>query len=175
MQAPVTLRALGTLCTQETPPEEPQELMHTLGLSLNLIAPDLVHLLEQASDARRRRVVSVVCDLAVGYSGLLDARAERALAALAAGRFGDVLERREMRSLIEELDTVTWVVQEQIRLGKAAPEDFQRALSKVRAAAAISYAFVTDSLQAASEAIFEAHHAIQDLEMLKATVVNALR
>jgi hypothetical protein len=149
--------------------------MRTTSLSLSLIAADLVRLLEQVGDARRRRVVSVVCDLAIGYSGLLDARAELALAALAAGRSGDVQERREMRSLIEELDTVAWVVQEQIRLGKAAPEDFQRALAKLRAAAAISYGFEADSLQAASEAIFEAHHAIQDLEMLRAAVVSALR
>ncbi len=155
--------------------EEPRELMTTTSLSLNLIAPDLVRLLEQVGDARRRRVVSVVCDLAVGYSGLLDARAERALAALAAGRFGEAPERREMRSLIEELDTVTWVVQEQIRLGKATQEDFQRALAKVRAAAAISYAFEPDSLQAASEALFEAHHSIQDLELLRTAIANALR
>ncbi len=140
-------------------------------LSLGLIAPDLVSLLDRVSDARRRRVVSVVCDLAISNVGLLDVRAEQALAALASGHHGDAAKRRAVKELAEELDNAARMTQERVRVGTAVHEDFLRSLARVRAAAALAYAFDDDSLMAASEALYEAHHAILDFDMLRTVVV----
>ena len=46
--------------------------------------------------------------------------------------------------------------------------------AQARAAAALDFAFAQDSSRAASESLYEAHHAIQDLPALQRAVDEAL-
>lgn len=142
---------------------------------LNLIAPDLVELLHGADEAGRRRAAAVACQLALERTGLSDARVSQARSALAAGRIGDVPERRGIQELTQQLDEAAWDARDRVRSGAATDDEYRRAFARARAAAALASAFEVDALQAALETLYEAHFAMEDLEALKAAVTKSLR
>jgi hypothetical protein len=142
---------------------------------LSLEAPDLVDAVRSADDERRRRAALAGCRFAVERNGLAQEPAiADALRALTAGAVGDVPERQAVRELTEQLDNAAWAIQERVEAGEASDADYIATFKRARAAAAVEFAFEADAETAAMESLYEAHHATQDLDRLRAEVIAAL-
>jgi hypothetical protein len=133
---------------------------------LDLVSAQLAAALAGADERGRRAAVLAGCRLAADCTRLSDHRADQALSALADGVVGDVAERAGVRALTAELDDQG---SEQEGTPAYAPT-----FARARAAAALDFAFERDSARAASESLYEAHHAIQDLPALQRAVEEAL-
>jgi len=62
-------------------------------IRLNIVAPDLVELVDRADDKTLRRVAILAAEFAVRRASLEDPRADGALQAVREGRIGNVPER----------------------------------------------------------------------------------
>ena len=142
---------------------------------LRLVDQSLSALLERAEDAARRRAVLAGVELAVRVTQLHDERVATALGVLRAeADAGQPEESRIMTQFAEELDEEAWDLQQRVDQGLLPTSKYEEAFRKARAAAAVGFAFEDDSRTAAEEALYEAHHAIQDLARLRETVLAAM-
>jgi hypothetical protein len=139
-----------------------------------LVDSELAAVVERADGVACRRAVYAGARLAVERTSLADKRAHDALLAIAAGELGDCVERREIGRLVEELDMEAWDLQEEAERGQDRREQYLVAFRKARAAASLQFAFEANARVAASEALYEAFHAIQDQSALRAAVVAAI-
>lgn len=141
---------------------------------ISLIDAELADLLFRVDDTARRRAVLASVRLALDVTSLRDDRLTDAESALAAGRYGDGVERANVLRLVEELDETAWNLQDLAEAGGVRQEEYLSAFARARAAAAVGYAFEMDSRLAATVSLYEAHHAIQDLSALRAVVGAAI-
>jgi hypothetical protein len=141
---------------------------------IGLVDVGLADLLGRVDDAARRRALAAGVRLALDCAGLCDERLDRAEEVLTAGRLGDGPERADVLALVEELDELAWDLQDRAEAGTASQEQYLHAFARARAAAAAGFAFEGDALVAASEGLYEAHHAVQDLAALRAAIAAAV-
>jgi hypothetical protein len=133
---------------------------------LELVSLHLAAAVAAANERGRRAAVLAGCRLAAECTRLFDHRADQALSALGDGVVGEVAERAGVRALTVELD-------DQGSEEEGTPA-YAPTFARARAAAALDFAFEHDSGRAASESLYEAHHAIQDLPALQRAVDEAL-
>jgi hypothetical protein len=141
---------------------------------LRLVSADLAATVAAATDAQQRRAILAAARLAAARTHLSDPRADQAMSALADGVTGSPEERGAVKRLTEELDNVAFDLHDQMDTGEATQEQYDEAFFKARAASALDYAFEEDAARAASESLYEAYHAIDDLPALQEVVEKAL-
>ena len=120
--------------------------------------------------ARRAAVASA--RLAISRTELLDARATHALEEHD-GTAAPEATLAAMSALSQELDIRAWDLQESVDAGLAEPAAYELAFAQARASTALQYALGPDAVTDAAEAIYEAHHAIQDATALAAVIRGA--
>lgn len=141
---------------------------------LQTVAPELVRELSGAADNQRRAAAIAASRLAIERTAQPDSSVDNALHSLNLGRTGEIPERLAVRALMEELDYAAWDLQELVDAGQAEQHECLLAFAKARAVAAVEAAFEENSLAAAANAAYEAQHAIQDLDLLRDTVLRVL-
>ncbi len=124
-------------------------------------ATDLTQLLERADEAQLRRVAALISGVALNFVSLTDPRLNAAQKAIADKRFGLSPEMVSLKAFVDHLDEVACAVQGRRHLA---------AFARARAANSLLFALHTDSFLAATEAVYEANAAIEDLEKITAAV-----
>jgi hypothetical protein len=140
---------------------------------LNLVSAELAATVAAGTDAQLRRAILAGARLAAARTHLSDPRADQAMSALADGVTGSPEERGAIQRLTEELDNVAFDLQDQMETGEATHEQYEEAFLRARAASALDFAFEEDTAHAASESLYEAYHAIDDLPALLKVVDEA--
>jgi len=77
--------------------------------------------------------------------------------------------------LVRELDTTYFDLRDSAEEAQAPPTEWRAAFSRARLANAVLFALSDDSLEAATEAIYEASAATGDLKGLRAAVLSGMR
>ena len=116
-----------------------------------------------------RRAAWACALLATEKTRLEDPRAVRALDE----NDGGPAPERTLAALsarVDELDVRAWDLQDPVDTGQADESAYQRAFCQ---AAALRFALDPDVTANAAEAVYEAHHAIQDLPALEAVLLKA--
>ncbi len=129
---------------------------------LETIAPDLVERLEGEPEPRLRAVAEGVAAAALRATGVSDERIDRALAALRAGDYGDLEQRKAVKALADELDEAAWDVQERMDAGEGDQDEYLTAFRRARAVTSLWFALDSDPMVAAMEASYEARAAADD-------------
>lgn len=141
---------------------------------LELVEPDLSAHLLTASVSQRRTVALIACRFALDVTHLNDPTIKEGLDALAMGKYGDTVLRKKLESLVTQLDEIQWDLQDLMDEGRTELSNYLAAFRRARAANSLYLAFSEDALQAATECIYEASAATDELATLKQLVLAAL-
>jgi hypothetical protein len=141
---------------------------------LDSISPDLVAILQRASPATQRRAALAACEFAVVHSGSKDATIAKALKALRQPGTDPQPARSEIQAIVQQLDAAAFRAQDLSESGQGSDEDYTKAFAKARCAAAVSFARLTDPLEAALEAVYEAAMTTDDPVEIIAVVQSVL-
>ena len=136
---------------------------------------ELVRLLAAASSVQCRAAAIQTAGAVVEWSGVTDPRATAGLEELRRGRYGDTAVRRAVAGLVHEFDTRAWDIQDRIDDGEDLQVDHLAAFKLARAIAALASAGETDPRAAATDAIYEALHAVDDRSLVMTVAVAALQ
>ncbi len=141
---------------------------------LELVAPDLSAQLRESDDASRRAAALAACHLALSRNHLAEPLVGEALAALEAGSGGGSQLKESLWRVVEKFDTDYFDLQDAADEGKATEPEYVAAFRKARAANALHCALSRSSFEAATESIYEANAAVEDLDALRAVIQDAL-
>jgi len=141
---------------------------------LATLAGDLVELLRRQPEHRLRSLSLRMAEVAEAHVGLGDPRLEEAIAALRAGRIGNGVMRTRLQQLTDELDEVAWDLQDRVKSGSAANEEYMKAFARARAVSAAWFALDPDPVKAAVEATYEAQAAINDLALIRREISSVI-
>lgn len=142
--------------------------------SVDLIDRELSERLAHASTEQLRAAALVAVRFALAYADVNDIRITEALAELEQGLHTSESVIRSVQNLVTSLDDVQFDLHERVENGHADREEYSRAFRRARAADAVSQALNPDAFKAATEAIYEAKFASNDMLGLKARVLAAL-
>jgi hypothetical protein len=126
--------------------------------------PGLARELEGATADEQRSAALAAAQMAIMRTELRDHRLD---SAVIANRFGDCAERAAVSALTDELDDIAWTIQARVHDGAAAEEDYSRPFRRARAASALFFALNENPLDAATQGLYEARHAIGAAEALR--------
>ena len=141
---------------------------------LELISPELVSRFKHASNLQLRVCALAACRFALDQTGLTNPIIDEGLNSIEATNYGDSLLRQKVEVLINELDEVQWAIQELLDEGQGDQASYLRAFGQARAAQAIYSALDANPFVAATEAIYEANAATDDLTNLKKVILLVL-
>jgi hypothetical protein len=141
---------------------------------LELIAPDLSARLFKATEQERRQAALLACEFALSRNPVDSTVIRQGMATLRAGGSGDATLRKALQELTEKLDAEYFDLQEAADRGQTDSGSFLNAFRRARAANAVLSALNRNSLEAATESIYEAHAASEDIESLRTAVFKAL-
>ena len=139
---------------------------------LEIEAPDLAAKLRSSRRANLRAAATAIAKLAVEQLSVQDARIDAGLMAAAAQAWGDSPVRADLQQLTAELDEIAWDIQDHAETGATVEADYEDAFRRARAVAALYFALDIDPANAAAESVYEAIHALDDLDLVY-TVVDA--
>jgi hypothetical protein len=134
---------------------------------LGIIFPDLEKDLKRLSPAGLRDVAAAAAREATRIIGIANTTVEEGIAALAGAHYGDPSLTGRLRSLVEELDGIQWDLQDGVDEGRKEKAAQSKAFREARAVNALYYALQANPLEAALEALYEAHAAIQDVPTIR--------
>jgi hypothetical protein len=86
------------------------------------------------------------------------------------GRYDDVSRREQLDILVERLDAQQWDLQDAVAAGHADEGAYLLAFAQARAAHAVYFALDADPFIAATEAIYEAQAAIDEIDVIRAVI-----
>jgi KaiC/GvpD/RAD55 family RecA-like ATPase len=142
---------------------------------LESLAPDVAERLRQASPDKQRAAALAACQFAIAKADVRHAGIEDACNGLRKGDGLSTAQLSEIESLAASLDNEYFDLQEAAEEGRANTEDYLRKFAQARAVSALLFASKSDSLEASTEAVYEAAAAVEDKERLFATIESALR
>jgi len=140
---------------------------------LDLIDPGLSAILQQLSARQLRHVTYTVCNLALERTGVRDPIIDEAMEALKTGQYDGVSLHERLGLLVERLDQNQWNMQDAVDAGQADEGAYIHAFAQARAAHAVYFALYADPFTAATEAIYEAQAAMNDIDVIKAVISTA--
>ena len=141
---------------------------------MELVAPDLSAKLRTADEVRRRKAALAACRFALDRNSLNDPILDGAFRELEGRRQPTALTRMTLEKLVQSLDEEYFELEEATKAGRAPAEQYLEAFRKARTANALYCALSFDSLGAATESIYEANAATEDLSGLRAAVLSVL-
>lgn len=117
--------------------------------------PALAERLETASTTTQRSIALRVAKWAVGASRLDNGLVQRSLALVEQDATHNVM-RAELSTLVQDLDSHAWEVQDRFDVGAATEAEYLHAFAQARAANAVLFATDGDAAIAALESTYEA-------------------
>ncbi|MBO1347964.1 MAG: hypothetical protein EBE86_011420 [Hormoscilla sp. GUM202] len=138
---------------------------------LELIDPELSAYLLSASIAQQRYAAAIACEFALAKTGISATIIDEGLEAIKGGVPGNEMLRSRLESFINQLDEKQWDLQEKMAEGKAQLETYIAAFQKARAVNSLYYALNPDAFTAATESLYEAQAATEDLATLKSRIL----
>lgn len=143
--------------------------------SLDLIDPELSIILTKAREAQLRAATLAVCRYVIENNNLTERVIDDALGLLETNNYGNTLTRKKLEMLVDVLDQRQWDLQDLKDEGKIDEVTYSAAFKRARAANALFFALDTNSLEAATEAIYEANAAVDNNpRLIKSLVLEAL-
>lgn len=141
---------------------------------LETIDSKLSKRLKQVPSRQLRIAALAVFEAALERIGLRDPTIDKGLEALRSERDYDPQLRKQVKSLVERLDEIQWNLQDMREEGNASESQYLAAFSQARIANALYFALDRDAYVAATETIYEANAAVDDLEGLKKIISSIL-
>ncbi len=142
---------------------------------LELVAPDVSAKLREADDRDRREAALAACRFALERNPTNDPIISGAIQEIESGHPVSALLRTTLEKLVESLDEEYFDLQEAGREGRIPPEAYLPAFYAARTANAVYCATSPHSLNAATESVYEANAATEDLDGLRARVLAVLK
>jgi len=141
---------------------------------LDLIDPNLCTQLEIASKPTLRRVALAACNFALTRTDLIHPLLDQALQELSSNSSPSSNLNTALEQLVESLDEEYFDLKDAAENGKTEGASWQVAFCKARAANSVYFAIGEDEYLAATEAIYEANAATEDMDTLRRVVIEAL-
>lgn len=142
---------------------------------LELLDPDLSALLKKADSSQLRTAAHMACRFALEKTSLSHQILDQGLEALELGNYGDDSLRTKLESFVNQLDEIQWNLQEKMDEGDTKLSTYLAAFHQARAANSLYFALDADALNAATESVYEAHAATDELATLKQRILEALK
>ncbi|MBE9227300.1 hypothetical protein IQ264_17885 [Phormidium sp. LEGE 05292] len=142
---------------------------------LELLDSDLSTLLKKASVSQQRNAALVASQFAIERTSLNDPIVAQALKAIEIGNYGDESLREKIESLVNQLDEIQWDLQEKMDAGEAELSAYLGAFQQARSATSLYFALDADAFNAATESIYEADAATDDLVTLKQRILELFK
>ncbi|XWK91154.1 MAG: hypothetical protein U7127_14220 [Phormidium sp.] len=142
---------------------------------LELLDRDLSTLLEKASISQQRNAALIASQFAIERTNLNDPIVEQGLKAIELGNFGDESLREKIEALVNQLDEIQWDLQEKMDAGETDLSTYLGAFQQARSANSLYFALDADAFNAATESIYEADAATDDLAALKQKVLQVFK
>ncbi|MEZ2226359.1 MULTISPECIES: hypothetical protein [unclassified Microcoleus] len=142
---------------------------------LEIIAPEQSEMLKQATISEQRNAAKAACKFAIERTSLSHPILDEGLEALEKGQCGDVSLQNKLQSLVDRLDEIQWDLQEKMGEGNIKLSDYLAAFHTARAVNSLYFALYADPFVAASEAIYEAHAATDELVTLKQKILEVFK
>jgi hypothetical protein len=131
---------------------------------IDLVFPEPTDVLRAASTEQRRSAALAACEFATVRAPVDEPIVARAIRDLRAGLRLTDDTRKELDALAEHLDDEYFDLRDEAEAGRASEADWLPLFEKARAVSALSSAGHSDSLEAASEAIYEAAATVDEEE-----------
>ncbi len=141
---------------------------------LELLDKELSARLERASNSQLRKAAKVACRFALDRASASHPILDRSLEAIELGNYEDSTFTAQLESFVNQLDEIQWDLQEKMDEGNAELSAYLAAFQRARAANSVYFALNADALVAATESIYEAHAATDDLATLKENILAEL-
>ncbi|MFB2897465.1 hypothetical protein ACE1CI_31495 [Aerosakkonemataceae cyanobacterium BLCC-F50] len=142
---------------------------------LELLDRDLSTLLKKASVSQQRNAALIASQFAIERTNLNDPIVSQALKAIELGNFGDESLREKIEALVNQLDEIQWDLQEKMDAGEAELSIYLTTFQQARSANSLYFALDADAFNAATESIYEADAATDDLAALKQKVLQVFK
>ncbi|GEM_PF-1481126 len=142
---------------------------------LKLLDRDLSALLEKASVSLQRNAAIIASRFAIERTSLSDPIVDRALKAIELGNFSDDSLREKIESLLNQLDEIQWNLQDKMEEGETDISTYLAAFQQARSANSLYFALDDNALIAATESIYEADAATDDLATLKQIILELFK
>ncbi|MCL1470116.1 hypothetical protein [Argonema antarcticum] len=142
---------------------------------LELLECYLSTLLEKASVSQQRNAAIVASRFALDRTSLSDPIVEQALKAIELGNFSDDSLREKIESLVNQLDEIQWNLQDKMEEGETDISTYIAAFQQARSANSLYFALDANALIAATESIYEADAATDDLATLKQIILESFK
>jgi hypothetical protein len=142
---------------------------------LEFIDAEQSEMLKQATIAEQRNAAKVACKFAIERTSLSHPILDEGLQSLEKDRYGDFSLQNKLLSLVDRLDEIQWELQEKMGEGSIELSDYLAAFHTARAVNSLYFALNADPFVAASEAIYEAHAATDELVNLKQKILEVFQ
>lgn len=142
---------------------------------LELLDRDLSTLLQKASVSQQRNAALIASQFAIERTSLNNPIVAQALKAIESGNYGDEFLREKIESLVNQLDEIQWDLQEKMDAGEAELSTYLGAFQQARSANSLYFALDDDAFNAATESIYEADAATDDLASLKQKILQVFK
>jgi hypothetical protein len=142
---------------------------------LEFIDAEQSEMLKQATISELRNAAKTACQFALERTSFSHPILEEGLEALEKSQCGDVSLQNKLQSLVDRLDEIQWDLQEKMAEGSIELSDYLAAFYTARAVNSLYFALNADPFVAASEAIYEAHAATDELVTLKQKILQVLQ
>jgi len=109
-----------------------------------------------------------VCTLALERTGVRDPIIDAAMEALKTEQYDDESLHERLGFLVERLDQQQWDMQDAVDAGHADEGAYLHAFACARVAHAVAFALHADPFIAATEALYEAHAALRERDVIQA-------
>lgn len=136
--------------------------------------PDLYEKLQGASSAKRKQAVLKACEMAVELAGVSDSAV---LACLESLRRGETVSREivvNLSRISNELDEQYFDLQDVSDDEQSFGKEVLKVFGQARAVAALVFFTTEESVQSASEAVYEAILSVEDGEKVVMRVIEVL-
>lgn len=137
---------------------------------LDVIAPDVSARLQHLSTKQLRQVTYTICKLALDRTDVQEPVLNEAMESLKAEQYDHVALHEQLGHLVERLDQKQWDAQDAVATGQADETTYLFAFAQARAAHAVYFALQSNAFTAATEAIYEAQAALNDIGSIHAVI-----
>ncbi|MEG3858890.1 hypothetical protein [Microcoleus sp. herbarium12] len=142
---------------------------------LEFIDAEQSEMLKQATIVEQRNAAKVACKFAIERTSLSHPILDEGLQSLEKERYGDFSLQNKLLSLVDRLDEIQWELQEKMGEGSIELSDYLAAFHTARAVNSLYFALNADPFVAASEAIYEAQAATDELVNLKQKILEVFQ
>ncbi|MEQ0560482.1 hypothetical protein ABJI51_15445 [Amycolatopsis sp. NEAU-NG30] len=138
---------------------------------LTQLSPGLARRLGAMPACERRSLAGRVCRVAVERTAVEAGALAEALQVLVGQAEPSPELHRRVEAVTVQLDERAWDVQDSVENGEATEADYKLAFRRARASAAVGFA-LTNTLESASDALYDAYFAIEEEELFTRACVG---